>query len=321
MNDPNEFLILKKFYKEMKNTDNCETASNYISNALENMSTCFDTNVIEQYKENPDFMELCILHNILQLIGSETQIKYVSRCFRNFRISAGKDYITEDEIFTFSIMSFIYSILAITNAPNNPNVFENGFKNIITILDLQGRRLKLGYSKKMVFVILNMPDNVIHMAGDIYYSIWTFQVAHEIHHILCDEDNPMSQEIAADKFGYSTLIEMIKRQKKGELPTECCCFYEYTYLTPIILFEYLKLVDLWKELCGIKINTDEIHPSNERRANCIFSWFDELVPDDFDTREGNEIINHCLEAIDSVTENIKLKVAAGKLDSIILKST
>lgn len=321
MSDSNGLLILKKFCKAMKNQDNCETASTYISWALENMSTCFDMNVVEKYKENPDFMELCILCSILSSIGSETHIEYVSRCIRDFQIRSGKDYITEDEVFTSSIMSFIYSIFAIANTPDDPVVFENSFKNIIVALDLQGCRLELGtYSKETILKTLNLPDNVIHIASDMYYSIWTFQIAHEIYHILCGEEKSISQEIEADKFGYSTLIKLIGRQKKGELPTECSCFYEYTYLAPIVLFEYFKLIDLWKELCGVKISKDESHPSNERRADFIFSWFDELVPDDFDTSEGNEILNNCLEAIDSVVENIKIKVDAGKLDSIILKS-
>lgn len=50
--------------------------------------------------------------------------------------------------------------------------------------------------------------------SDIYYSIWTFQIAHEIYHILCGEENSISQEIEADKFGYSTLIKLIEMQKK-----------------------------------------------------------------------------------------------------------
>lgn len=101
MSDSKELLLLKKFCKAMKNQDNCETATVYISRALENMSTCFDMNVVGKYKENPDFMELCILRNILSLIDTETQIEYVSRSFKDFQIRAGKDYITEDEVFTF----------------------------------------------------------------------------------------------------------------------------------------------------------------------------------------------------------------------------
>lgn len=318
MSDSNELLVFKKFRKSKKNQDNCETATTYISKALENLNTCFDMNVVEKYKENPDFMELCILHNILSLIDSKTQIEYISRCFKDFQIRAGKYYITEDEVFAFSIMSFVYSIFAIANAPGDSEVFENSFKNIMVALDLQGRRLELGtYSKEKILEILNLPDNVIHTASDIYYSIWTFQIAHEIYHILCGEKNSISQEIEADKFGYSTLIKLIEMQKKCELPTECTCFYEYTYLAPIILFEYFKLIDLWKELCGVKINKDEVHPSNGRREDFIFSWFDELVPDDFDTSEGNEILNNCLEVIDFVAENIKIKADSGKLDSII----
>lgn len=85
------------------------------------------------------------------------------------------------------------------------------------------------------------------------------------------------------------------------------------------MFEYFKLIDLWKKLCGVKICKDEIHPSNGQRADFIFSLFDELIPDDFDTNEGNEVLNNCLDAIDSVTENIKIKADSGKLDSIILR--
>lgn len=320
MSDSDGLLVLKKFFKAMKIQDNCETASDFISKALENTNTCFDLNVVEEYKENPYFMELCILYNILSLNGSEIQIEYVSKCFRDFQIRSGKDYISEDEVFTSSIMSFIYSIFAIANAPDDPDVFENSFKNIIVALDLQGYHLELGsYSKEKILKILNLPDNVIHIASDMYYSILTFQIAHEIYHILCVEDNSLSQEIEADKFGYSTLLKLILMQKMGELPIECSCFYEYTYLAPILLFEFLKLIDLWKKLRGIKINKDELHPSNEQRADFIFSWFDELVPDDFDTSEGNEILNHCFEVIDSLVENIKIKIDAGKLDSIILK--
>lgn len=37
MSDSKELLLLKKFRKTMKNQDNCETATAYISRALENI--------------------------------------------------------------------------------------------------------------------------------------------------------------------------------------------------------------------------------------------------------------------------------------------
>lgn len=243
MSDSNELLVLKKFYKSKKNQDNCETATVYISKALENLSTCFDMNVVEKYKENPDFMELCILHNILSLIDSKTQIEYISRCFNDFQIRAGKYYITEDEVFAFSIMSFVYSVFAIATAPDDSDVFENSFKNIMVALDLQGRRLKLGtYSKEKILEILNLPDNVIHTASDIYYSIWTFQIAHEIYHILCSEENSILQEIEADKFGYSTLIKLIEMQKKANYQPNVPVFMNIHILHPLYCLSILNLL-------------------------------------------------------------------------------
>lgn len=318
MNTWDTLYALKEFHRSLKLQDDCESAYNFILKALRNGKTCLDIGVLNKYRENPDFIELCIICNILSLIDSPNKIEYISGSLNDFQIRRPVGtIITEDELFSYSIMSFIYSIFAIINAPDDPIVFENCFKNIITVLDLQARHLKFGvYNTEKVLNILDLPDNITHIASDTYYTIWTFQIAHEIYHILCHEDNSMEQEINADKFGYSVLIKLIEKQKQGKLIDDCKCFYEYTYLSPIILFEYLRLIDLWKELCGKRICPDNLHPSNEQRKEFIFSLFDEMIPDDFNTEDGNEILRYCLEVIDNIEDNIRIKALSGKLDSI-----
>ncbi len=317
------FSVLKYFHQSFKLQDNCEIAYKYILKELENGSNCFDMEVLNKYKENPDFVELCILCQILSYVDTKEKIEYISCQFKDFQIRKQSDaIITEDEIFTSSIMSFIYSIFAIMIFPDNSIIFENCFKNIIVSLDLQGRHLKFGtYDIEKFLKILKLPDNIMHIASDIYYSIWAFQVAHEIYHIICnEEDNSITQEIEADKYGYSVLIKLIEEQKHNKITKDCSCFYEYTYLSPIILFEYYKLYDFWRELCGIKVENDNMHPSNQQREDMIFSLFDEVVPDDLNTEEGNAIITSFLDTLDYVIENIKIKASCGKLDSIIKRS-
>lgn len=314
------FSVLNKFHKSFRLQDDCENAYSYISEELKNGSTCFEMGVLNKYRENPDFVELCIFCQMLSYVDSNEKIEYISRRFGDFQIRKQSDaIITEDEIFASSIMSFIYSIFAIMIFPDDSIVFENCFKNIIVALDLQGRHLKLGtYDAEKHLKTLKMPDNIKHIASDIYYSIWAFQVAHEIYHIICGEEkNSITQEIEADKYGYSILIKLIEEQKCSRIMENCRCFYEYTYLSPVILFEYYKLYDFWKELCGLKIKTDILHPSNEQRENMIFSLFEEVIPDDLNTEEGNAIIASFLDALDYIIENIKIKAKAGKLDSII----
>ena len=50
---------------------------------------------------------------------------------------------------------------------------------------------------------------------------------------------------------------------------------------------------------GIEINYLD-HPSPEDRQKHIFEMFDTEVPDDFDTTQGNEILNIFLDSMDKL---------------------
>lgn len=89
---------------------------------------------------------------------------------------------------------------------------------------------------------------------------------------------------------------MMEEQKKDKIPKNIKVYYEYLYLSPVMLFAYFDLLDEYRSLAGININYLN-HPSPKERQKHIFEMFDTDVPDDFDTVQGNELLNIFLDSV------------------------
>ena len=89
---------------------------------------------------------------------------------------------------------------------------------------------------------------------------------------------------------------MIKEQKEGNMPEEIRVYYENIYLSPVMLFEYFSLLDEYQAGIGKRVSYFD-HPSPEKRQEHIFDMF-EYVPEEFDTEEGNEVLNIFLDSAD-----------------------
>ena len=114
-----------------------------------------------------------------------------------------------------------------------------------------------------------------------------------------DDLSVLQEEYNADKDGYQILLRMMEDQKKGRIPENIRVYYEYLYLSPVMLFAFFETLDEYRNMKGISINYLD-HPSPENRQKHIFEMFDTDVPDDFDTKQGNEILNIFLDSMDKL---------------------
>lgn len=118
-----------------------------------------------------------------------------------------------------------------------------------------------------------------------------------MYHLITEEKKEaIQEEYDADTFGYQVLLHMIKEQKEGDMPEEIRVYYENIYLSPVMLFEYFSLLDEYQVGIGKSVSYSD-HPSPEKRQEHIFDMFED-VPEDFDTEEGNEVLNIFLDSAD-----------------------
>ena len=248
------------------------------------------------------------------IIGSECSsidISYLSLYIQKNNASSIKDKssptIIVDELLQYTLISFYFSIFSLMYN-SNPDNFEKCFKNCVVLLDLQGNKHEIGtHNTDDLLDISHLPEKTINLIMDAYWMSWTFIFSHELYHLISKVDSTsIQEELDADKYAYIKLISMIESQAKEQLPKEIQVFYDYLYLSPMMLMEYFKLLDFYNGLFDKKtIYTD--HPSPDDRQNHLFSLFDDIIPDDFDTEIGNDLFNCFLDQIDIIREQLQIK--------------
>lgn len=307
----------KKFFGSRELYGTKEDTQTFIDYAMRCGIDAFDKSVVDKYYDSPYFIEHRILQYVLKAHKIPDGIRYGSAYSKEMNATSSKSQgtasILADELLLFTLQSFIYTIFSLINDRSDENC-ERCIKNCVVFLDLQGLRKTIGvHNYQDVERTLMLPTNLMHMASDAYWMVWTFIVGHELYHLQNNQSlSTYQDEISADTFGYNLLIKMIEDQKSGSLPLDMNAFPEYLYLAPIMLFEYFRFLDFYRELCGQKICYQN-HPSPTDRQDNIFSLYD-CVPDSFNTETGNSILNSFLDAVDYLKEQIYLKKIRGKLE-------
>ena len=84
------------------------------------------------------------------------------------------------------------------------------------------------------------------------------------------------------------------------------------YLSPVILFEMFRLFDVYSELKGKTVNYED-HPTPKERQDNIFAMFEDDVPEEMNTEEGNRILNIVLNSCEYAKDWLRYKIDQKKL--------
>ncbi len=164
-----------------------------------------------------------------------------------------------------------------------------------------------------VQAMIFLPENLMHTAMDNYWTIWTFLIGHELYHAVHSDDRDgKATELRADKYAYRLLINLIMKQKKNKVSEELQVFWEDQYLSPIILFEMFRLFDEYSELRGNRLVYQD-HPTPKERQDNILSMFEEEIPEEMNTEEGNRLLNLVLNSSEYAEDWLRYKIDKEKL--------
>lgn len=303
----------------------------YKKNFPSRLDNVFDVDVVDEFvstiynfynaedvlaiKDDSLFVEKTIIKHFLSVKKEEISPEYLSlyaRKMNSTTVKAGKPIIIFDELLQHTLISFYLMMFSLIYNDSKEN-FEKCFKNCIVLLDLQGNKRNIGvHNLNEIVEMCKLPKSTIDLAMDAYWVSWTFIIAHEFYHTKCKDESSQQEELNADKYAYITLIDMIKEQKTTNFSGEIEVFHEYLYLAPMMLLEYFKMLDFYNFLLGKETNYMN-HPSPELRQKKLFDMFDNYIPEEFDTTQGNAIYNNFLDKIDMLREQLEIKIQKGKL--------
>ena len=179
----------------------------------------------------------------------------------------------------------------------------------------------LGTDGKMHLVNLgsaDLKDWEIALIGDLYWCMLAFALCHEVAHIYLKHNMPSNleeahiQEYEADKTGYDIFLKLMIRYMHSSEDVVPSIFQENMYAAPMILFLFyhdLFVVDavLHNEEKG---NT---HPFEQARIDRLLD-ISQSNEYDFDSRDGNIILEGFYRVSDAFCSVLKSKLAQGTLN-------
>lgn len=315
--------LYQAFFPSRERNRDEEAIRTFINRATQSGNSAFDVDVFAQYIENPKFVERKIIDSILKMEKIHLDIEYLSIYSQQMNATSASQEedkaIIVDELWSYTALSFFLTIFSLAYDSGKEN-FTRCIKNCFVLLDLQGKHHRIGvHNQKDIEQMISLPEDIMHLAMDSFWTAWTFLIGHELYHLTAKDHaaSDMQEELDADTYGYKILISMIEAQKGMHISEEIKIFYEDYYLVPIMLFEYFRFLDHYRSLCGEEVLYTH-YPSPQQRQEHIFALFDHYLPDTFDTTTGNELLNIFLDAIDLLWEQITLKRTCGKLNSPVL---
>lgn len=295
------YKIIQKFF------------NNYNIQNQDNKNAIYDLEIVNKYIKEPQFIEDAIIKHIFNMKHINLDIEYLALYAKQMNASAKKAdkdmIIFVDELLNHTALSFFLTIYSYAHNKSKENT-ERCVKNLYYLLEIQGKKNMIYcYDISEIFKMIELPKNIIDLAMDTFWVVWTFIIGHELFHLTLNKKlSAIQEEYNADAYGYDLLLHMIQEQKKGKVPEDIKVYYEYLYLAPIMFFEYFILLDEYRSLTGIVITYSD-HPSPQSRKDYILEMFDTHVPDDFDTEQGNELLNIFLDSLESLKNivfNIKM---------------
>lgn len=276
----------------------------FFSNLQESKNLLYDIDVVDQYIKDPHFIEKEIISYILDLERLDVDLDYLSLYGKQMNASAVKSeedrIIYMDELLTYTTLSFFLTIYSYAFDESEENT-KHCVNNMHSILEIQGKRHKIAvHDISEILEMSTLPKNIIDLAMDTFWTSWTFMIGHELFHLTVNEElSVLQEEYKADTYGYLVLLHMMEEQKEGKIPEKIKVYYEYLYLSPVMLFVFFELLDEYRSMTGMNVNYID-HPTPKKRQNHIFEMFDTDVPNDFDTEQGNELLNTFLDAVESL---------------------
>lgn len=307
------------FFKSRETERDEVLIRNFINKTLDD-ETPYDSKVVDFYISNPQFVEEAIIKYILNMEHLEVNAEYLSLYMKQMNASAVKEgmdkIIILDELLTYTTLSFFLTVYSYAYDSSQENE-QRCVQNMYSILENQGKKHTIEVHNIFdIIEMISLPKNIINLAMDTFWNAWTFIIGHELFHLSVSAEMPeIQEEYEADAYGYRILLHMIEKQKKEEVPESIRAYFENMYLAPIMLFQYFAIVDEYYELSGNSIEYID-HPSPENRQSHIFELFETDIPDDFETEEGNEILNSFLDAL----EALRIKVYQKYFDKQIEKN-
>lgn len=287
------------------------------------------------------------INKVLEKVWSEFNIYYKTNiphieminCYKNgICISVytqnNNSSIYVDELFEYSIMSFLIICFLWDEFGYDIEVWEFCFENMVALFHNQciyGETPLEIRSENMIKLAFEKDSHLLDLMADCYWSILAFCISHELAHIYFKQNNEFrilkngkkdqtlkqkrKEEFAADRMGYDLLIYMIK--KELNLPESERLFYEFTIFSPIILMEFFDLYYYTdRVLYGRRVD-DKVHPSPQKRKNQLFGV---LYNSDIDVKveDGEQVYNAILDATDkNYKDNLLLKKQRGKFDGFL----
>lgn len=309
--------LYKALFPSRELASNRESIDDFLKYAKEKKIDAFDGRVVDKYINDPQFLEKKMIQYITRSNDIKINMDYLALYSQQMNAASISDeenaIIFVDELLEYTMLSFYLTIYSLAN-DRSPENFEWCIKNCIVLLDLQGNKHEIGtHNRKNLMEMSMIPTNTMHLAMDTYWTTWVFIICHELFHLVNQKTmSAYQEELEADTYGYRILMHLIIDQKEGKLPEELQVFYEYLYLSPIMLMEYYRLLDFYQELCGQKI-IYENHPSPEERQEHIFDLYETCVPECIDTKTGNELLNIFLDMVELLKEQIQIKKEQKKL--------
>lgn len=270
-----------------------------------------DENVLDCAYENEDYVDEKMLSLILKTLKIDEPIQYIPRYMRSMNAfrAGGTAVVVVDELLEYTVLSFLFTMYSLANDGSEDNVIRC-MKNFYVLEDLQNGRREIGtHNEKQLYEMSVLPENLMNTAMDNYWTIWTFLMGHELYHAIHPDDREgKATELRADQYAYRLLIKLIMKQKNNEIPKELAVFWENQYLSPVILFEMLRLFDVYAELRGKPVVYQE-HPTPQERQDNIFSMFENDVPEEMDTEEGNRVLNLVLNSSEYAEDWLRYKIS------------
>lgn len=288
-----------------------------INNAIKSGNIVYDLNMVNRYMKDPQFVEKSIIEYLINMDRLDINTEYLSLYVRQMNASATQKaedrIIIMDELLTYTTLSFFLTVYSYAYDNSEENE-QRCIKNMYSILEIQGKKHEIAvHDIEDIQKMISLPDNIINLAMDTFWTAWTFIIGHELFHLSVNfAMNELQEEYEADAYGYQLLLHMIANQKRGKVPENIQVYFENMYLTPVMLFQYFSIIDEYRKKSGELVEYID-HPSPEERQKHIFGMFENEVPDDFNTDEGNEILNIFLESL----EILKKKVYQSILESNI----
>lgn len=297
--------FFNKIYISHELSDSGKNAETFISIAEKVGINSFDKEIICDYRSNPFLIEEEIKKIIISSSNIDINIYYATfftRTMNAYSQFHDKDQssIVIDELLIHSLLTFFITVASVSC---NYSLLDEGcellhrlFSNQITQKEIDSE-----LTERASLILLKLSSEAINNIMDYFWCAYTFLIGHEVYHIIFKSGNDKLQdELEADSFGYKSLITLILLQKCGKLKQSIInIYYEHNYLAPVFLFEYYQWKNLYQKSQNKDYNKDKTHPSPEVRSNNILEMFDYL-PDDFNTKEGNDILASLLDASDDM---------------------